>query len=142
MPLLAESLNERFARLNRQLRNAELPSGMTQERLSVLGTIAARGPMTVSALAENELVRPATMSRMISALVADGYVRRDHNQKDGRNVLISATARGRKEFARAQQLRLQRLAAALSSLPAEELALMQDLASALEKLTAVLNGPE
>ena len=71
-PALAESLHDRVARLNRQLRSIELPRGMTQERMSALAIVAARGPVSVSPLADHEGVRPATMSRMISALEADG----------------------------------------------------------------------
>lgn len=142
LPSIAESLNTRFARLNRQLRAAELPRGMTPERLNTLATISATGPIAVSALAEREQVRPASMSRMVSALVADGHVRREYNTRDGRGVLVSLTPHGRRQLAKAQKYRLERLSVALKSLPPEELALMQELAGALEKLSKVLNGPE
>lgn len=140
-PVLAESLNDRFARLHRQLRSAVLPKGMTQGRMSALATIATAGPISVSALAQHERVRPATMSRMVSALVADGFVRREEHAADGRTVLVSLTPRGRREFQRARQLRLARLAAALNALPPDQLAPMQDLAEALEKLSEALNDP-
>lgn len=140
-PLLAESLNNRFARLSRQLRSSDLPKGLTQERMSTLATIATAGSITVSALAELERVRPASMSRMISTLVADGLVRRDHNKNDRRTVLVSLTPRGRKEFEKARRFRLARLASALNSLPPEQLELLEDLAGALETLSEVLNGP-
>lgn len=140
-PLLAESLNNRVARLSRQLRSTDLPKGMTQERMSTLATIALAGPITVTALAELERVRPASMSRMISSLVADGFVRRDNNKDDGRAVLVSLTPRGRREFEKARQFRLERLASALNNLPPEQLELLEDLAVALETLSEVLNGP-
>ena len=60
---VAELLHEQFARLARELRNLELPQGMTPERLSALSVIDRRGPISVTALADREMVRPATMSR-------------------------------------------------------------------------------
>jgi DNA-binding MarR family transcriptional regulator len=140
-PAVAESLNDRFSRLSRQLRSVELPGGMTQERLSALAAIDARGPIAVSALAEHERVRPATMSRMISALEADGHVKRLDDATDGRGVLVTVTPRGRKAFAKAQQIRLQQLSAALDKLPPDQLQLLQELASALERLTEILDKP-
>jgi len=141
-PSIAESLHERFSRLNRQLRSIELPQGMTQERMNALAIIDSRGPISVSALADHERVRPATMSRMISALEADGFVKRLNDKTDGRGVLVATTARGRKAFAHAQQRRLGQLSAALNELPQDQLELMQSLAGALENLTQILDTPK
>jgi DNA-binding MarR family transcriptional regulator len=135
---IAASLHEHFARLARQLRNIDLPHGMTPERLSALGVIDKRGPISVTALADNELVRPATMSRMVSALVADGLVKRAGDKSDGRGVLVSTTPKGRRAYERAQDVRLQRFAAALDSLTPEQLGAMRTLTSALERLTQLL----
>ena len=65
---VAVLLNDRFARLARQLRNLELPAGMTPERLSAMAVVISEGPVSVTDLAKREFVRPATMSRMVSAL--------------------------------------------------------------------------
>jgi len=139
---LAENFHDRFSRLSRQLRSMGLPRGMTPERLSVLSTIQAREPISVTALADCEKVRPATMSRMISSLAADGYVRRLSDKSDGRGVLVAVTAKGKKAFVRAQQERLRQLAAALEELPADQLATIQELTVALEKLTRILGTPK
>ena len=82
------------------------------------------------------------MSRMISALESDGFVKRLTNKTDGRGVLVASTARGRKVYAQAQQKRLRQLSAALNELPSDQLELMQELASALEKLTQILDTPK
>jgi len=132
---IAALLHEQFARLTRQLRTLELPQGMTPERLSALSVIEKRGPISVTALADKEMVRPATMSRMVTALVEEGLVKRSDDKTDGRGVLVSATPKGRRTYQRAQEQRLQHFAEVLDSLSDEQLAAMRSLTSALERLT-------
>jgi DNA-binding MarR family transcriptional regulator len=136
---IAAMLHEQFARLTRQLRNLELPQGMTPERLSALSVIEKRGPISVTALADNEMVRPATMSRMVSALVDEGLAKRCEDKDDGRGVLVAATAKGRRAFQRAQDQRLQHFSEVLNSLSGDQLAAMRSLTSALERLTVLLD---
>ena len=138
---IAALLNDQFSRLSRQLRNMDLPEGMTPERLSALSVIEKRGPISVTALADKEMVRPATMSRMVSALVDEGLARRREDKSDGRGVLVSATPKGRRAYRRAQQQRLDQFAGALNSLTPEQLSAMRSLAAALERLTLLLDGP-
>jgi DNA-binding MarR family transcriptional regulator len=136
---IAALLHEQFARLTRQLRTLELPQGMTPERLSALSVIEKRGPISVTALAEKEMVRPATMSRMVTALVEEGLVKRSEDKTDGRGVLISATPKGRRAYQRAQEQRLQHFAEVLDSLNDDQLAAMRNLTAALERLTLLLD---
>jgi DNA-binding MarR family transcriptional regulator len=136
---VAALLHEQFARLTRRLRTLELPNGMTPERLSALSVVEKRGPISVTALADTEMVRPATMSRMITALVEEGLVKRGGDKNDGRGVLVSVTPKGRRTFQRAQEQRLTRFAEVVESLSDEQLAAMRDLATALERLTALVN---
>jgi DNA-binding MarR family transcriptional regulator len=136
---IAELLHDRFARFARLLRNIDMSDSMTQERLSAMSAINERGPISVTALADLEMVIQATMSRMVSSLVDDGLARRIDDKTDGRGVLVVATAKGRRTFKRAYSTRLQRLSGALNTLSREQLAAMQALASALERLTSELD---
>jgi DNA-binding MarR family transcriptional regulator len=136
---IAALLHEQFARLTRQMRTLELPQGMTPERLSALSVIDKGGPISVTALAEREMVRPATMSRMVTALAEEGLVKRSDDKTDGRGVLVSVTPKGRRTYQRAQEQRLQHFAEALDSLSADQLAAMRNLTSALERLTLLLD---
>jgi DNA-binding MarR family transcriptional regulator len=136
---IAAQLQEQFARLTRRLRTLELPLGMTPERLSALSVIEKRGPISVTALADNEMVRPATMSRMVTALVEEGLVKRSDDKTDGRGVLVSATPKGRRAYQRAQEQRLTHFAEVLDSLSDEQLAAMRSLTAALERLTVLLD---
>lgn len=136
---IAAMLHEQFARLTRQLRTLELPQGMTPERLSALSVIEKRGPISVTALADKEMVRPATMSRMVTALVEEGLVKRSEDKTDKRGVLVSATPKGRRAYQRAQEQRLHHFAEVLDSLNDDQLAAMRNLTSALERLTVLLD---
>src|ERR1043166_7140991 len=122
---IATLLHDQCSRLTRQLRNMELPQGMTPERLSALSVIDKRGPISVTALADKEMVRPATMSRMVSALVDEGLVKRSEDKNDGRGVLVTATPKGRRAYQRAQQVRLQHFSDALAELTPDQLAAMR-----------------
>lgn len=138
---IAAMLHEQFARLTRQLRNLELPQGMTPERLSALSVVEKRGPISVTALADKEMVRPATMSRMVSALVEEGLAKRSDDKDDGRGVLVTITPKGRRAFQRAQEQRLQHFADVLCALSDEQLVAMRELTGSLERLSLLLDGP-
>jgi DNA-binding MarR family transcriptional regulator len=84
------------------------------------------------------MVRPATMSRMVTALVEEGLVKRSDDKTDGRGVLVSATPKGRRTYQRAQEQRLQHFAEVLDSLNDDQIAAMRNLTSALERLTGLL----
>ena len=137
---IAALLHEQFARLTRELRNLELPQGVTPERLSALAAVERRGPISVTALADQEMVRPATMSRMVSALVDEGLVRRNSDKDDGRGVLVTTTPKGRRLYQRAQEQRLRHFAEALERLSDEQLSAMRHLTSQLERFTLLLDG--
>ncbi|MEO8466111.1 MAG: MarR family transcriptional regulator [Gammaproteobacteria bacterium] len=139
---VAALLHEQFARLAREMRNLELPQGMTPERLSALSVIDRRGPISVTALADREMVRPATMSRMVSALVEDGLVKRGGDKDDGRGVLVTTTPKGRRIYQRAQEQRLRYFAEALERLTDEQLLAMRGLTTQLERFTLMLDTKE
>lgn len=131
---LAAVLMDGLSRLSRQLKSIKLPEGMTRERLSTLATIGAHDTISVTALAALENVRPATMSRMVSSLAADGFIRRLDDKSDGRGVLLAVTAKGRKAYERATQKSIAQLAEALDELTPEQLDALQALTTALDAL--------
>ena len=130
-PELGPQVHEAFSRLARRLRALDLPYGLTNERLSTLATIAAHEPISVSALAEAEIVSLPTMSRMVAKLEAKGLVKRREDKFDGRGVLVSTTAKGRVTYQRATQQSLTDLQDTLSTLKPEQLAAIRALLSSL-----------
>jgi DNA-binding MarR family transcriptional regulator len=83
-------------RLRARMR-AESPSsgGWTISQLAILSRIIERGPITASALAELEHVRPQSIAETVRALRADELVVATPDPADGRKVLLTATDAGR-----------------------------------------------
>ena len=134
-PELAPQVHEAFSRLARRLRALEFPYGLTNERLSTLATIRDNEPISVSGLAKAEIVSLPTMSRMVAKLEAEGLVKRREDKVDGRGVLVSTTAKGRRAYERATQQSLSQLIGTLNTLVPGQLA-------AISKLLATLEGPQ
>ena len=130
---LAPQVHEAFSRLARRLRALELPDGLTNERLSTLATVAAHESISVSALAEAEVVSLPTMSRMVAKLEAEGFVKRREDKLDGRGVLVSISAKGRRAYQHATQQSLTNLQGTLSTLKSEQLAAIRTLLLTLER---------
>ena len=136
---VASVLHASLSKVSRQLQHLDLPQGVTPERLRTLATIYAHGPLSVTALATMQKVRPATISRMITSLEDDGFVKRREDKTDKRGVLVSATAKGRQMYLRANRRYLKQLNEALTRLDPEQLEMMRTLAELLEKLNSALD---
>ncbi len=132
-PDIAPRVHEAFSRLSRRLRKIDLPYGLTNERLSTLAAIGDHEPISISALAKAEIVTVPTMSRMVDALEADGFVRRRDDKFDSRAVLISTTAKGRRAYVRATQQSLSHLKGTLNTLAPEQLAAIRAMLSTLDE---------
>jgi DNA-binding MarR family transcriptional regulator len=83
-----------------RLRAESAPDDMrlTWSQISTLGRIAEEGPITVSALAVAEHVRPQSMAETVAALRQEGLVSAKSDPTDGRKTLMSITPAGRKLF--------------------------------------------
>ncbi len=99
---------------------------------TVLGRLDREGPLTTSALAARERVRPQSMAATVAELNSAGLVGRRPDPDDGRQVLIELTELGRHVLVEERRRRDGWLADAIAGeLTAEE----QDaLASALPLL--------
>ena len=91
---LASDLSLAVMRLARQLRFRRPESLVSLSQLSALSTLAKEGAMTPGALALRERVRPPSMTRVIASLADLGFVARSAHPADGRQVLVSVSARG------------------------------------------------
>jgi DNA-binding MarR family transcriptional regulator len=85
-------------RVSRTIRRQHtLPLG--HGAISALATISAEGPLRLGDLAVREGVAPASLSRIIAALVNDGYVAREADPADRRSWLVTTTVEGERLLA-------------------------------------------
>lgn len=129
---LATVLPRRVSGLARMLYGASgspLPRGMR----SVLFALSAE-PLQITQIARQEGIGQSAATRMVARLEALGLVRRERSQADGRVVMVSVTARGRKEleYMREQSRRVMR--EVLHDLPPRQLAQLTRASEALEEL--------
>lgn len=120
---LATRLRTTLLRTSRRLRDQRV-GDLSDAQMSVLAHLVNKGPATPGELAEHEHVRPPSMTRTVQHLLDAGLVCREQHPADGRQVLVTATVRGREHILATRRRRdewLQRRLAALS--PAERASL-------------------
>jgi DNA-binding MarR family transcriptional regulator len=131
---VADRLHSAAIHLLRRLRLEDAASGLTAPRLSALSVVVYGGPLTLGALAAAEQVRPPTMTRIVTALERAGLVTRAPHPTDGRQVLLTATAEGRRLLEEGRARRTASLAQRLAALPAADLATLARAADLIERL--------
>ena len=120
----------------RHVRRDDPATGLSAARLSALSVLVFGGPRTLGELAGAEHVRPATMTRIVQALEQDGLVRRESDPDDGRVRRLHATAKGERVLWRGRESRVEKLAALLSRLSADEVAHVRKAAELVERALA------
>ncbi|MEZ5419904.1 MAG: helix-turn-helix domain-containing GNAT family N-acetyltransferase [Vicinamibacterales bacterium] len=109
------------------------PFSLTEAR--VLYELGDHGPATAAALAQALEADPAQVSRTVGRLVRARLVSRTRHADDGRALLLSLTAAGRREFQRLDALSRERNAALVERLSPDErgrlLAAMRTIEDAL-----------
>lgn len=102
---------------------------------SVLGRLDREGPLTTSALAAAERVRPQSMAQTLAELEADGLISRRPDPDDKRQVLIELSERGDERIAVERGKRDDWLAAAIATeLSPEEQRTLIDAVPLLRRL--------
>lgn len=131
--ILAERLAGLSTLLLRRLDRSGSDAGLTEARRSALALLALGGPRTLGSLAAAEGVRPPTMTRMVSAMEADGLVERAPSPRDGRLVILRATPAGEALLARSRSARLGSIAASLGGLDGPERSAIGKTLATLER---------
>jgi DNA-binding MarR family transcriptional regulator len=127
--------------LMRQLRQTAPPDGIGSARLSVLGALYRRGPMTPTDLAAHERVKLQTLTRLLAELEADAWIVREPDAADGRRTVLSLTRLGARQLTADVQRREASLAAAIEAAltPAQQANLLK-ACEALDAVTEALDG--
>lgn len=135
MPTDSQRLSQSVVRLTRRLRQ-ERHSELTPTQLAVLGTLLTKGPMTPSGIAAHEHVQPPSMTRTINCLDELNLITRSPHPDDGRQIVVSVSAKGEKIIVAERARRDQWLACRFTELTAAERKLLRDATALLERLTA------
>ncbi|MEV0068454.1 MULTISPECIES: MarR family winged helix-turn-helix transcriptional regulator [unclassified Amycolatopsis] len=131
----AADLRIAIGRLVRRMRQGYVAGEATLSESSVLSRLDRDGPSTPGYLAEQERVKPQAMGATLAGLVERGLVSRSPDAADGRRVLMSVTATGRKLLTDRRSLSTQRVAQALAGgFTAEERHRLLEVIPLLERL--------
>jgi DNA-binding MarR family transcriptional regulator len=90
----AAAVRRGASRLARRLRLERSGPGETLLRLSVLGHLARRGPMSAGELANADRLQPQSLTRTLAGLEQEQLVTRQADQVDRRRSLLEITDAG------------------------------------------------
>jgi DNA-binding MarR family transcriptional regulator len=94
--------------------------GMTYARGRVVAALQASGPVLMKALSEAVGVKPRTITGLIDALEADGWVRRRPHPTDRRATIVALTPAAQAAFTRLMQAYRALAADLLAGVPEED----------------------
>jgi len=123
--------------LARRLRNQQAGDEMSPSESAVMGRIGRVGPMTPGQLAKSEHVQPPSMTRIIERLEARGYLRRDPDPMDRRQVFVSRTAAGDDFVERSRAVRTAWLTQQLAKLGPDDQRAIAAATAAMTRLAEV-----
>ena len=129
---LATALSDTLVMVRRLVPNGQL----SVTALSTLSRLEARGESRVGDLANGESVTQPAMTQLLSRLQEQGFIERHADPDDGRVVLVSLTAAGRRLISNRRAVRAQALADRLALLRPEELTALAAALPTLQRLVA------
>lgn len=104
---LATRLNSVITHLSRRIRRIDDRQDIGRARLSALSVLVFGGPRTMTQLADDEMVSPATMHHVVNGLIEMKLARKRPDKSDGRRSIIEATRAGFRFMEEARQARLE-----------------------------------
>ncbi|NMH98289.1 MarR family transcriptional regulator [Pseudonocardia sp. K10HN5] len=123
-----------LARIARLLDRQARGDALSPTQMSVLGTVARRGPMGVSELADIEGVNPTMLSRIVAKLEDAGLIGRQPDPGDRRAVRVEVTEAGAQLHRHLRAERTQLLTDRLADMPEGRSAELLAALPALEAL--------
>lgn len=114
-------------------------TGLTPSQVLVLQEIERRGETTPSAVAANLQFGQATVTNLVDRLMAAGFVTRQRNERDKRQIILRATAEGRAALESAPDLLQARFRDRFEELPTWEQAM---ILAGLERLGQILGAED
>lgn len=131
---LAEDLHISIARLSRRLRR-QGGGDLSATQFAALAAVDCNEAMTPRELADHEKVRPPSMTRVVAFLVDQDLLRRAPHPTDRRQVVLTATDKGRTLLTERRALRQAWLSQRLSELTPDARAVLGRAVPILERLS-------
>ncbi|WP_104087358.1 MarR family winged helix-turn-helix transcriptional regulator [Arthrobacter sp. GMC3] len=133
--VLAAELRVAVMRTSRRLRAEGASREISPGQYSVLVGVL-NGPLTSGQLADREQIQAPSMTRIVNGLAAAGFVTREANPQDRRQVLVQITAAGTEALQRARTRRTEWLAKRVSALTTEQRATLHQAALILTEMSS------
>ncbi len=133
-----DRLRAAVGKLSRGLRLSHSETGLTPSQVSVLFTIARRGPLKLSEVVEIERLNPTMLSRITAELAERGLIRRRADSDDRRAAVVEATSAGRRMRERIHRARSHELAQHIDQLDEHDRRTLWEALPALERLVESL----
>ena len=132
----ADRMHSAAIHLVRRVREVDGAMGITPARASALSVLVFGGARTLTELARAEQVTPATMSKLVSALEAEGLVRREPDPNDARAVRLQATPQARRILERGRARRTEYLDSLFAELTVREREIVRRAAEIVNRLVS------
>jgi DNA-binding MarR family transcriptional regulator len=120
--------------LRRRLRQTPVAGELTFPQTAALGRLDRGGPAAAADLARAEQISPQSMGATLAELETRGLIKRAPDPADGRRILLSISASGRRELNRRRNARIEQVAEALANFTEAELAQLAASAPLIERL--------
>lgn len=133
---LANELRIASNRLVRRLRAEKANDEVTDGQYAVLAFIDRHGAQTLRSLSEYERVKPPSMNRTVNCLVEGGYVVREPDPDDGRQVRIKLTPGGAETVRDTRRRRDAWLAKRVSRMDREQRRILSEAAEILRDVAS------
>jgi DNA-binding MarR family transcriptional regulator len=131
---LASALRLSLLRAARRIRSQRVNTAATLSQLSALATVRKRGPLSAGEVASIERVQPPSMTKILAALEASGWVQRAAHPDDRRQSIISITPAGRALLEAETRARDEWLSERLVEFSEAELQVLRDAVTVLDRL--------
>jgi len=109
-----------FCRMFSSFEREEVCCGTVSSAQCVLLQTLTAGEWDVSSLAAQARVTKGAMTRLVDGLEKRGWVARERGEDDGRRVLVSLTADGKKEAKRLNQLTERSITTLFERIPEDQ----------------------
>ena len=124
--------------MNRQLELDLRPLKVSFQHWRVLAVLAQKNGSSITDLSEYAVVPHSSLSRLLSRMEADGYVRRQTDGQDARTVRVYTTAVGEVMYRRILPMAVAVRERAMAGLPAAQ---KTSLLAALNHMLGCMQAP-